>query len=412
MKFAYQGYEKSGAQARGTVEAADTAEATEVLRRRGVFVSEIVGAGAGQARAERAERAASGGFGRGKRLESVASFTRQLSLLVSTGTPLVEAMASLERQAAAGGEFRRVLADIRQRVEEGGQLSDAMAQHPAYFDAVCRSLVCAGEQGGRIEVMLDRLSKLIRQQVKVRKTVQGAMIYPVLLIFVAVIVVTALLGFVLPRFEGLFKTLDTPLPGSTKVLMSLSGLLRAYWWMVLGCGVGLGVGLKVWLSSAGGREALDRALLTTPQVGRMSRSFATARIARMLGTLLDGKVALLDALELTKQSMRNSLYVGLLTRAQEAVTRGENVSAALADPVLIDASVCDALKSGEKTGRMATVLVSVADHMDEDNEVLVKTLTGLMEPAILVILGLIVGVIAISMFLPLFDLTAASGGGA
>jgi type II secretory pathway component PulF len=193
--------------------------------------------------------------------------------------------------------------------------------------------------------------------------------------------------------------------------MVLSALLRSYWWAVLGSVVAVGVGLKVWLSSAAGRESLDRALLTTPQVGKMSRSFATARIARMLGTLLDGKVALLDALELTKQSMRNSLYVGLLTRAQEAVTRGENVSSALADPMLIDASVCDALRSGEKTGRMSTVLVSVADHMDEDNEVLLKTLTGLMEPAILVILGLIVGVIAISMFLPLFDLTAASGGG-
>lgn len=411
MKFAYQGYEKSGAPARGTVEASDKHEATEALRKKGVFVTELTEAAPPDA-VSKEDRAAARRFGAGKRLEAVASFTRQLSLLVSTGTPLVEALASLERQSAAGAEFKAVLADLRHRVEEGGQLSEAMAAHPLYFDPVCRSLICAGEQGGGIEVMLDRLAKLIRQQVKVRKTVQGAMIYPILLIVVAVVVITALLGFVLPRFEGLFQTLDTPLPAATKGLMSLSEILRAYWWAFGGGLVAAVVGMKLWIGSAQGRASLDKLLVTAPQVGRMSRSFATARIARMLGTLLEGKVALLEALELTKQSMRNSLYVALLNHAQEAVTRGENVSTALADPKLIDPSVCDALRSGERTGRMATVLVNVADHMDEDNEVLVKTLTGLMEPAILVVLGLIVGVIAISMFLPLFDLTAASGGSA
>lgn len=413
MKFDYKGFDKSGSPCRGTAEGLDRNEATDGLRRKGIFVTEMTEAGAGSSagRTGTASGKAEAIKRPGKNLEVVASFTRQLSLLVSTGTPLVEALASLERQTPEG-PFRNVVARMRKSVEEGAQLSDTMASHPQYFDAVCRSLVCAGEQGGKLEVMLDRLSKLIRQQVKVRKTVQGAMVYPVLLIVVAVAVVCALLGFVLPRFEGLFKTLDTPLPATTQVLMVASGFLRAYWWAVVGGVAAAGFAGKVWLSSRAGRLGLDHFMTTAPQLGRISRSFATAQIARMLGTLLDGKVALLEALELTKQSMKSARYAALLEKAQDAVMRGDNVSAALADPALINASMCDALRSGERTGRMSAVLVSMADHMDEDNEVLIKTLTGLMEPLILMVLGLVVGIVAISMFLPLFDLTAAAGGGA
>ena len=203
----------------------------------------------------------------------------------------------------------------------------------------------------------------------------------------------------------------SPLPATTKMLMSASEGLRAYWWAIGGGLAGVIVGFKFWLASSTGRVMWDRFMVRAPQIGPISRSFATARVARMLGTLLDAKVALLDALELTKQSLKNSVYVTLLAGAQEAVTRGETVSSALADPTLINASVCDALRSAEKTGKMSTVLVTLADYMDQDNEVLVKTLTGLLEPLILIVLGVVVGAVAISMFLPLFDLTSAAGGG-
>jgi type II secretory pathway component PulF len=427
MNFSYKGFDKSGGKVHDTIDAPDKAEAIESLRRRGIFVSEVAESKPGKRAASQSASGAPapahtaghapggvaamlGSFKRGQRLENVAAFPRQLSLLVSTGTPLVEAMMSLEHQTPEG-PFKLVLSGMRSCVEEGAQLSDAMAQHPDYFDAVCRSLICAGEQGGKLEVMLQRLATLIRQQVKVRKTVKGAMVYPCLLIVVAIVVVCAMLGFVLPRFEGLFKSLDTPLPATTKILMSASAVLRAYWWAFVSGLAVTGVSAKLWLATSSGKQALDRFLTTAPLgVGKACRSFATARIARMLGTLLDGKVALLEALTLTRQSMSNVLYIGLLTRAEEAVTRGENVSAALSDPALINPSVCDALKSGERNGQMAPVLTSVATYLDEDNEVLVKTLTGLMEPIILIVLGLIVGVVAISMFLPLFDLTAAAGG--
>jgi type II secretory pathway component PulF len=439
MKFSCKGFDRAGAPVSETIDAADSSEAVESLRRRGVFVSEVA-----EARGPGAGASSSGplaglrsSLGAGKRLEDVASFMRQLSLLVSTGTPLVEGLTSLEKQTPPG-PFQEVLAAMRSRVEEGGQLSDAMSAHPQHFDAVCRSLVSAGEQGGKLEVMLQRLADLLRQQAKVRKTVKGAMVYPCLLICVAIVVVCAMLGFVLPRFEGLFKSLDTPLPASTKVLMSASELLRGYWWAFLSGAAVAAVSIKVWLGTSNGRVYLDRFLVTAPLgVGKAVRSFATARLARMLGTLLEGKVALLEALALTRQSMTNSLYTALIQRAEDAVTRGENVSAALSQEKereserardsdssvsrslapslsrsfspLIAPSVCDALRSGERNGQMAPVLTSVARYLDEDNEVLVKALTSLLEPVILIVLGLIVGTVAISMFLPLFDLTAAAG---
>jgi len=409
MKFSYRGFDKSGAPVADTTEGADRHDATEALRKRGIFVTEVSEFRSDQAPRPVPRGRARGTPSRGRRLDDLAIFTRQLSLLVQTGTPLVDAIASLQRQVPPGA-WHDVLTTVKARVEEGAQLSEAMAQHPQYFDAVCRSLIAAGEQGGKLDVMLGRLAKLVRQQVKVRKTVTGAMVYPCLLIGVSLVVVTAMLGFVLPRFEGLFTSLDTPLPPTTKYLMIASGVLRTYWWAIVGGLAVLGGGLKVWLSTQAGRQAWDVFTIKAPQLGKVTRSFATARIARMLGVLLEGKVSLLEALTLTRQSMGNSLYIALLNKAEQAVTRGESVSSALADPMLINPAVCEALRSGERTGQVAPVLVSVAEYLDEDNEVLIKTLTGLMEPIILIVLGIIVGVVAISMFLPLFDLTAAGGG--
>ncbi len=404
MKFAYSGYDKSGAAVADAVEAASRDDAIEALRRRGVFVSEIAESLPGRAVA-RAARGA-GGFGRGRRLESVASLLRQLAILVKTGTPLMEAIHALERQIPEG-RWKSVVADVRQRVEEGGQLSDAMARHPAYFDPVCRSLVSAGESGGKLDVMLERLAILTRKQVKIRKTVGGAMIYPALLSVVAVVVSVTMIGFVLPRFEDLFKSLDTPLPPMTKLLMGAGTWLRDHW-IIVGAGTALLAGLAwLWLSRLGGADLFQARLLGVPKIGGAIRGLATARIARVLGVLMEARVPLVEALHLARDSAGHPAYATLIEQAEQAVTRGESVSSVLANPALVDPSVCEAIRSGERTGQLAPVLLTLADHLDEDNEILVKTITSLMEPLILLVMGLVVGTVAVSMFLPLFDLTAA-----
>jgi type II secretory pathway component PulF len=238
------------------------------------------------------------------------------------------------------------------------------------------------------------------------------MVYPVLLLFVAAAVMIAMLGFVLPRFEGLFKTLGTPLPSATRVLMEASGFVREWWFLLIGAVILGGVAARLALATPKGGLALSSFLRRVPKVGSLKRSIATARISRVMGVLLSGRVAMIDSLRLLRQSAPGPEYAALLQNAEELVMRGESLSAAFSDERLIVPGACEALKSGERSGRIGPVLMQVADSLDEENELAVKTVSGLIEPVILIVMGLLVGGVAISMFLPLFDLAAAGGGAA
>ena len=245
----------------------------------------------------------------------------------------------------------------------------------------------------------------------VRQTVAGAMVYPCLLVVVAISVLIVMMCFVMPRFSGLFQTLDAPLPPTTKLLMSISWFLRSWWWALAGVLALAGVGLVAWIGTAPGKQAFDSLILKAPQIGRLSRSLITARIARLMGLLLESRVPMLECLTLTRQSLTNENYARLMDRTQESLTRGEPFSSVLGSDGLISPSVVEAVRNAERTGQVGPVLSSMADFLDEENEVIVKSLTSLLEPLILITLGLVVGFVAISMFLPLFDLTSTAGGG-
>ena len=412
MKFAYQAVDSAGKVVSDSVDAADEQEALDNLRRRGLFVSEVRPTAPGAPLAY-ARRGPGGGkrkrMGAGRRLKNMVMFTRQLSVLVASGTPLVQALGALERQTKDAA-WRQVVTSVRVRVEEGTTLAEAMADHPQAFDAVARSLIAAGESGGSFDVMLDRLAILCRKQLHVRSAVVGALIYPTLLICVAVGVLALMLLFVLPRFAELFETLDVELPPVTQLLMTCSELLRGYWWAIpLGGGAAL-VGGRYWMKTEAGRRAVDAGMLRLPGVGGVVRSFAVARIARVLGVLLAGRVPLLEALGLARQTVSNSRYVELVARAEDAVTRGSNVSTVFAATDLVSPALCEAIRAGEQSGQIGPLLLNIADFLDEENEVVVKSLTSILEPVILIALGLVVGLVALSMFMPLFDLTAAAHG--
>ena len=419
MKFTYRAFEKSGRAVSDVVEASSATEAQDLLRRQGLFVSTLAetaasGSGSGSV-GSAGGTGGSGkrrsGSGKSARLKAVAVFVRQLAVLVSTGTPMVDALSALERPLPPG-DWKDALADIRRKVEEGSSLSAAMTGYPKYFDAVALSLIAAGESGGKLDSMLKRLAVLTRQQMKVRASIIGAMTYPCLLLFVCFGVLSTMLFFVLPRFEGLFETLGAPLPPTTKMLMDLSAFLRSYWYIVIGLAGAAGMGAKLWASSDSGVRSIDRFMVNAPQVGKVVRALATARMARVLGVLVEGRVPLLDALKLTRESSGNTCYEALIGRAEELVTRGESVSAAFADSPLVPRSLTEAIRSGERSGQLGTVLNDIAEFLDEDNEVVLRSLSSLVEPVILIVLGVIIGFVAVSMFLPLFDLaTAARGGG-
>lgn len=407
MKFLAKAYDKQGKLHKDVLEGENEAAVREELRKQGLFVTELIKQRQTAAMPATGTRTFAGG---GRRLKNVSGFMRQLSLLITTGTPLLDAMQAVQRQTPPG-PFHDVVAKMIERVTQGASLSETMSEYPQYFDPVARSLVRAGESGGRLAPMLQRLADLARQQERVRSSLLGAMVYPALLIVVAIAVMGVMVGFVLPRFEGLFQSLNAPLPPTTKIMLVFSSFCRDYWpALILGVGAGA-VGGRMYLITEAGRKLTDRLLLALPQIGQITRSFATARVARLLGVLLDGKVTLLESLELTRDAVQNSFYRDLIIEAEDAVAHGENVSDVFDRSGLIIPAVTESLRNGERSGQMAAVLNHMADVLDEDNEVLVKSLTSIIEPVILIVMGVAVGLVAMSLFMPLFDLTSMTQGG-
>jgi type II secretory pathway component PulF len=406
MKFTYTAFDKSGKRTSGIAEAATAAEAGESLRREGLYVTSIETS----EHAAKAGRTVRGGRPR-SRLKHMVSFSRQLQVLISSGVPLVQALGAVERQSA-DVHWRQVVMRLRERVEEGVPMSEAMADFPGHFDTVSRSLVAAGESSGDLAAMLDRLALLSRKQLQLRNSIIGAMVYPIVLIALGVNVLIGMLLFVLPRFVDLFATLDAPLPPTTRALMVASTTLREYWWGLLIGAIAGTVGLRYWLASESGRRTVQGLLIRLPKFGQLIKSIILARMARLLGTLIESHVPLLDALALARQASTHYRYADLMTAAEDAVSRGEPISNAFADADLVSPSFHEAMRSGEQSGRIGVLLLQFAEFMDDENDIVVKSLTSLLEPLIMVVLGGIVAGIAISMFMPLFDLAGmASGGG-
>ena len=409
MKFNYEAYDKAGALRSGVTEAASAEEATENLRKKGFFVTTISTGNKGKKQSKAIKSSGpKGKKGKSVSPKLVADFARELAVLVSTGTPLIDAIVSIERQAT-NDRWKLVLRRVLSRLEEGDSLSVALNGDRETFDAVFRSLVAAGESSGHLDTMLMRVAVLTRKQAQIRSNVLGAMMYPILLMGVGIVVVGLLIGVVLPRFSGMFETLDTELPGSTAMLMGISEFVRSYWWGVIPA-IALGVwGAIQWVLSPGGQGAIASMVLKLPKFGDILRSFMTARITRLMGVLLEARVPMLEAISLTKESLGHEKYKKMMCDAEDSVTRGEPISTALDNGELMVVSACEAIRNGEQTGRLAEVLVHISDYLDEDNETVIKSLSSLIEPVIMIVLGILVGFVAISMFLPLFDLTATAG---
>ena len=410
MKLAYNAVSATGTPISDIIEAATKDEAMDVLRGKGLFVTQI------EPEAElKARKNAKAGGGihfksKTKRLKDVAMFSRQLNVLVATGTPLADGLAALERQVK-DADFKAQLAVIRDQVEQGLTLYDALGKAPKYFDEVYRNIIKAGEESGSLPTMLDRLAVLTRKQVQIRSQLSGAMIYPCLLICITIAVLAIMLTVVMPRFTGMFESLDVPLPATTLALMGASDILRTYWWIVLLAVGGGAVALRYALVSPMGKKFMDGMMLAIPVLRDVTRSYATARIARLMGVLIECNVPLLDTIQLVRNATGNSKYEEMMVQAEEVVVSGEPVSGAFANDKMIEPAFYEAVRNGEQSGRLSMLMITVADFMDEENDTRLKALTSLFEPLILVFLGLAVGGIAISMFMPMFDLTSMAGGG-
>ncbi len=402
MKLAYTAYDGLGKTVTGIIDAGDAPGAAEMLRRKGLFVADVKASIPTEGRKARiGSRRASGG----QRLKDVAWFSRQLYVLLSSGTQLADALHALERQARPG-PWRQALTSLRTRVEEGSSLAAALEPHGAYFDPIYRNLIAAGESSGHLVEMFNRLAGLKQKQLKIRNSVLGALMYPCMLVTVGLSIFVLLLLFVIPRFAGLFQTMDVPLPWSTALLLHASEAFRRFWWLLLLLMAGAAGAASAGLRTPKGRRFRDTLALRMPYLGTVVKSLATARIISLLGVLMEAKIPVLEALRHVQQSTGNGFYRELMARAEEAVAKGEAMSNAFDNPSLIDPSIHAAIRSGENSGDIDRLLRHISAFLDEENEVTVRSLTSIIEPLILIVMGLLVGLISICLFLPLFDLAS------
>jgi type II secretory pathway component PulF len=332
-----------------------------------------------------------------------------MSMLLGAGTGVVPALAAVETELR-GPLWGSALASVREEVEQGAALSAAMGQCPHLFDGVFRSIVAAGEATATLPEMFSRLAALSRQQLEVRNRVIAALTYPAVLCVISLAVTCVLMGFVLPRFAGLFSTLRVELPSSTVFLLNLSSLVRTHWIETsVVAGVGL-VAFSVYIRTRAGVELIRRSMLILPGIRSVVRMLVLARICRILGLMIQSRVPLIDAISLTTDATGYPSYRNLLVRARENVSRGESMAQALADPSLMPTAVVQAVAAGEQSGKLGDALSFIADCYDEDNRHRIALVSRIIEPAILVLLGLVVGTVAVSLFIPLFDLATAAGG--
>lgn len=338
-------------------------------------------------------------------------FVRQLQLLLTAGTPLLQSLDALQRQTA-DPLWKKVVGELAQGIEAGGTLAGTMGRRPNLFPAVSRGLVAAGESTGRLGDMLGRVAGLVQKDLAVRSAVVAALAYPAALLAVVTAVGVGMLLFVVPRFAGLFETLGVPMPPTTVAVVWSSETLRANGLWVGGGLAIVAVALALGLRTPAGRLALDGALLRLPGLGPVVQGLAVARIVRLFGVLTDCHLPLMEVLSLVKGASGNAHYRSLLANAEGHVSRGEGISPAFDRPDLVQPSVYEAFRSAESSGRLGPAMVAVAEFLEQENEALVKLLTRTLEPVILLVLGIVVGLLAMSMFLPLFDLTAMAGEGA
>ena len=340
--------------------------------------------------------------------KDVVIFVRQFATMIDAGLPLVQCLDILQEQQS-NLNFKRVIRQVKKDVEEGSTLSDAIKKHPKVFDTLFHNLVAAGEIGGILDVILNRLAAYIEKIAKLKKKVKGAMTYPAIVISVALIVVAVILIYVIPIFAGLFRDAGTKLPAMTVFVMDMSDFMKSYFhWIFLGIGLAV-FGLRQFRKTSRGRDITDRILLRSPVFGMLIRKVAVARFTRTLGTMLSSGVPILDGLEVVAATAGNTVVEKAIRLARNSISEGRPVADPLAETNVFPGMVTQMIAVGEATGALDTMLGKIADFYDEEVDAAVEVLTSLLEPMLIVFLGITIGGLLVAMYLPIFQLADVVG---
>jgi type IV pilus assembly protein PilC len=409
--FAFQAMNSSGQEVKDEVDAASKEDAIKQIRSKGYFPTTIREKAA---KKKVMKKSGAGGTGPTRKMpisiggvprKQLVNFTRQLSTLQDAGLPILRSLQILEQQQKPG-LLKAIVGGVCDEVEAGGTLSEAMTKYPKAFDKLYTNMINAGEAGGVLDLILARLADFMEKAAKLKKKVIGAMIYPAVVITIAVGVVTMIMIFVIPKFESIFKDFHLDLPLPTRMLLAMSKwFAEDFGWMYLIFAPIIFV--MVWRLirlADGGRYATDVITLKIPIIGMILSKTSIARFTRTLGTLISAGVPILDAIIITKETSGNEVFSRALVKVHDAIREGESMADPLRATKVCDAIVINMIDVGEETGDLDKMLIKVADNYDNDVDVLIGSLISILEPVMVVVLGVIVGFIVIALFMPMIAL--------
>jgi type IV pilus assembly protein PilC len=412
--FEYIALDAKGEQATGTLEAGSEAEAVSQLRGQGLYPTQVIRAGKGKAGARKAKSKkgskARGSTGGKVKPKVLMIFTRQLATLIDSGLPLLRGLTVLGKQEP-NPVLRGTINSLADAVQGGSTFSESLAQHPKIFNKLYVNMVKAGELGGVLEVVLTRLAEYQEKAHKLKNKIVAAMVYPVIVMFIAVAILTFLMMFIVPKFKDMFTEMgDAQLPAISRIVFNFSEFMlgrplllpNAVWIMFLAVGVWLLMG--VWARTKGGRHFVDTLKLRMPLFGDIQRKSAIARFSRTLGTLVTSGVPILQALNITRETAGNVIISDAIGKVHESVKEGESIVQPLQSSGVFPAMVISMVDVGEETGQLPEMLLKIADVYDDEVDNAVTALTSILEPVMIVFLAVVVGSIVFALFLPLIKI--------
>jgi len=398
-QYAYTGVGRDGNSMSGQLVAGSADEVARTLRKQRIRVTKIEPVG------EKKKLTLPFGIGNRSKVtqEEVAVFTRQFSVMIDAGLPLVQCLDILSEQAD-NAHFGEVLADVRNEMEGGANLADAMAQHPKVFNDLYTNMIAAGEAGGILDIILQRLAQYIEKAVALKRAVKSASMYPAVIVTVACLVVLVILWKVIPTFATLFAGLGAQLPLPTRIVVMASNFVAAYMPFIVAGTIGGIFALKRYYKTDKGELVIDTFALKVPVAGMRMRKIAVARFCRTLGTLVSSGVPILEALGITAKTAGNRVVKDAILKTRKSVEGGKDLARPLESAGAFPPMVTQMIGGGEETGALDNMLTKIAEFYEEEVDTAVESLMSLLEPVMIVFLGVVIGGIVVSMYLPMFDL--------
>lgn len=398
-RYSFQAKSAAGIVNRGDIEAATEADARVQLRKRGLEVVTITRTGAGS----RVSARKASFFAPRVNARDLQIFTRQFATLINAGIPVVDSLKILS-EGLRTGLLKDSSAHVKTQIETGRRLAESMAQRPEVFDKLYCNMIQAGEEAGILDSILNRLAIYLEKSQKIKGQIKGALVYPAVIVFVALVIVLGIVIFIIPKFQEFYTATKGELPALTQMVINLSNLLIARWYILVGAIILIPFAFLRWIDTSSGRDSWDRFLMKAPIFGEVVRKAAIARITRTLSTLLSSGVGLLDAIDIAARTAGNIVIEQSLLKSKESISAGRPLAAPLTKEKVFPDMVVQMIAIGEQSGTLDQMLGKIADFYEDEVENAVKAMTSLIEPLLMVGLGGIIAVIVLAMYLPIFNM--------